>query len=389
MAAGAFQAVDVPCSVLHHPADNGASCSDRTLDSLICSHPQGAPYAFNLVCLSAPMQARWLLENGLDVINDSYTIAAWPWETCQWPNTYLPLFEVVDEVWPSSIFTSQALLRPANQAGIPVNTFSMAAEISDTDRFCTESSRKQNRCKFSLPEDAVIFCYSFDLNSTAIRKNPFAALEAFQEAFPLPHLLASKGRISNRHHLSSQVVLLIKTFPPRKFSPELNWLRLRANEDSRIHLIEASLDRDDLLALYGCSDVFLSLHRSEGFGRGIAEAFQLGLDVIATDYGRNTDFCVGPLAHAVRFKEVPIPRGAYPSADGHRWAEPDIDHAVQIIRDVAERRITTMLNQQALAGDLSRDKSVLSAYRERFSYAVVGYRYKQRLQEIWQQLHSS
>jgi glycosyltransferase involved in cell wall biosynthesis len=46
--------------------------------------------------------------------------------------------------------------------------------------------------------------------------------------------------------------------------------------------------------------VFLSLQRSEGFGRGMAEALQLGVDVITTAYGGNTDFCTGPLAHPVR-----------------------------------------------------------------------------------------
>jgi len=44
----------------------------------------------------------------------------------------------------------------------------------------------------------------------------------------------------------------------------------------------------------------ISPHRSEGFGRGMAEALQLGVDVIATAYGGNTDFCTGPLAHPVR-----------------------------------------------------------------------------------------
>ena len=52
----------------------------------------------------------------------------------------------------------------------------------------------------------------------------------------------------------------------------------------------------------------ISLHRSEGFGRGMAEALQLGLDVIATAYGGNTDFCTGHLAHPVRCQELPIPR---------------------------------------------------------------------------------
>ena len=47
----------------------------------------------------------------------------------------------------------------------------------------------------------------------------------------------------------------------------------------------------------------ISLHGSEGLGRGMAEALQLGVDVIATAYGGNTDFC----------------------ADGHVWGKPDLD----------------------------------------------------------------
>ena len=76
-------------------------------------------------------------------------------------------------------------------------------------------------------------------------------------------------------------------FPVAAATPraEFHWqLQLRAAEDSR------------MLALYGCCDVFLSLHRSEGFGRCMAEALQLGVGVIATAYGGNTDFCTGPLS---------------------------------------------------------------------------------------------
>ncbi len=117
----------------------------------------------------------------------------------------------------------------------------------------------------------MLFGYGFDLNSTAIRKNPMAALEAFRLAFPLPHLPATFGWECNVHLLSEKVALLIKTFPPQGFSAEWEWLQARAAEDSRIVLIAESLPREELPALYGCCDVFLSLHRSEGFGRGMAE----------------------------------------------------------------------------------------------------------------------
>ncbi len=144
-----------------------------------------------------------------------------------------------------------------------------------------------------------------------------------------------------------------------------NWLQ----EERALLFI---LPPDKLLALYGCCDVFLSLHRSEGFGRGMAEALQLGVDVIATAYGGNTDFCTGHLAHPVRCQEVPIPRSAYPYADGHVWGEPDLAHAAELMQQVAGRRLALANDREAAAVDPSRDPAVLAAYRERFSWAAPG-----------------
>ena len=388
MAARALQAVGVPCCVIHHPAANGADCSDRSLEPLLCSDPDGGPYAFNLVCMAAPIQARWLRQVGCDPLRERYTLTSWPWETQRWPEAWQPLLQVADELWPSSIFTAAALEAPAAEAGIPLQVMPMAAEIPDPDRFCGAAARSSVRVRHGLPADAVLFGYSFDLNSTAIRKNPMAALEAFQLAFPLPHLPATFGRDCNHHPLSENVALLIKTFPPQRFSAEWNWLQTRAAEDARIHLIAESLEREELLALYGCCDVFLSLHRSEGFGRGMAEALQLGLDVVATDYGGNSDFCTGPLAHPVSCRPAPIPRGAYPDGDGHHWAEPNLEHAAALCRDVASRRLALAARPNAAALDPSRDGSLLAAYRQRFCFADVGTRYRRRLEQIWTDRHA-
>ncbi|MDB4336153.1 glycosyltransferase [Synechococcus sp. AH-603-M21] len=212
------------------------------------------------------------------------------------------------------------------------------------------------------------------------------ALEAFQRAFPLPHLPATFGRECTSHPLSEQVSLLIKTFPPQRFSAEWEWLQARASEYPRIVLINESLPRHGLLSLYGCCDVFLSLHRSEGFGRGMAEALQLGLDVIATDFGGNTDFCTGPLAHPVRWRKVPIPRGSYPHADGHYWAEPDLDHAAELCREVVSRQLAIASYRNT--SDPSRDAMVLADYRKRFSFKEIGMRYRQRLNEVIMNCHS-
>jgi glycosyltransferase involved in cell wall biosynthesis len=383
MAAGALQAAGIPCCVIHYPSNSTGPGRDYSLEPLLCDHPNGGPYAFNLVCLAGQIQARWQLQTGLRPLLERYTIAAWPWETQQWPSPWRPLLELTDELWPPSQFTASALRVPADATATPLQVMPMAAEIEAPERFCSAAARAAARASHGLPNDAVLFGYGFDLNSTAIRKNPMAALEAFQRAFPLPHLPASLGRETRRHPLSEYVALMIKTFPPQDFSPEWQWLQARAAEDSRIALIAESLPREELLALYGCCDVFLSLHRSEGFGRGMAEALQLGVDVIATHFGGNTDFCIGPLSHHVGWRLAPIPRGAYPCADGHSWAEPDLEHAAELCRKVAARRLARDICRYPEADDPSRDPAVLAAVRQRLSFSSVGARYRARLEELW------
>jgi hypothetical protein len=129
MAACALQSVGVPCAVIYHPAANGSACIERSLEPLLCADSSGGPYAFNLVCMAAPIHARWLLQAGFDVLRERFNLTAWPWETQQWPKAWFPLLEVADELWPSSTFTAGALHGPAAAAAIPFQVMPMAAAI--------------------------------------------------------------------------------------------------------------------------------------------------------------------------------------------------------------------------------------------------------------------
>jgi glycosyltransferase involved in cell wall biosynthesis len=370
MAARALAAADIPCCVIDHPAGNGAARTDRSLEELLHTDPQGGPYAFNLICMAAPIHARWLLKQGFEGMRERYTIVSWPWETEIWPDAWRPLLQVADEIWPSSAFTARALL-PHSGIERPLRHMPMAVDIADVAEITGPQTRRETRRHHGLPEQDVVFAYGFDFSSTASRKNPMGVLEAFQRAFPF----------EQSDPLATRVALMIKTFPPRRFSADYHWLQARVAEDPRIHLVVGHLDRDALLRLYGCCDVFISLHRSEGFGRGLAEALQLGLHVIATDFGGNTDFCKGPLAHPVNFHRVPIPRGAYPCAAGHQWAEPDGHHAVMLMRKLAQQ----LLNQAESPACSSPETRCF--YRSQFSSEVVGNRYRERLQQLWSDRH--
>ena len=118
----------------------------------------------------------------------------------------------------------------------------------------------------------------------------------------------------------------------------------------------------------------LSLHRAEGFGRIIAESLLLGLDVIATNYSGNVDFCQGMNFHPVNYDLRPLPKGSYPYSNGQNWAEPSVDHAAELLLKIHQQ-------QPEHIGT----KNNLKVYQEKLSIDSVGRNYKARLLELWTQ----
>jgi glycosyltransferase involved in cell wall biosynthesis len=259
------------------------------------------------------------------------------------------MLDLVDEVWVSTQHTYDSL-KPVCKK--PLRLMPMAVELGRVKKY---QSRKEARQTFKLNPSATLFCFAFDLNSYIERKNPMACVQAFLKAFP------------KADYTAKQVGLVVKVQQPR--SDNAAWLELKkiARSDRRICIIEQTLDRPSLLALYQACDCYVSLHRAEGFGRGMAEALQLGLHVICTGYSGNVDFCQPPHADLVKYRLVRVKKDQYPRATGQVWAEPNVRHAAQLMRQFVEN---------AASHIEPMDKSI-------FAPTVVGERYKKRLDEIW------
>jgi glycosyltransferase involved in cell wall biosynthesis len=112
-----------------------------------------------------------------------------------------------------------------------------------------------------------------------------------------------------------------------------SWRRLNALcSDPRIELRDVTLSREAVLKMIAECDVFVSLHRSEGFGRGPAEAMLLERPVIATGYSGTTDFISADCAYVVSHTLRPVRADEYPGVDGQHWAEPDTQEAASFMR---------------------------------------------------------
>ena len=346
MAGRALLAAGVPITMLNFSPGADVPQNDQTMAAHVSEDGQ---FAFNFFCMTAEENGRYYAERGRSQIMDRYNIGYWPWELSRWPDKWKMLLDLVDEVWVSTQHTYNALVPVCSK---PLHVMPMAVELGSVRRF---TSRKQARKHFCLPERAKLFCFSFDLKSSIDRKNPQACVDAFLSAFP-------------KEIFSSETVgLVIKIHKPTKPNRTWNQLKQLAAVDNRIHIIENTLPRPDLLALYKACDCFVSLHRAEGFGRGLAEALQLGLHVIATGYSGNVDFCQSPNADLINYRLIKLKKRQYPHSEGQVWADPDINHAAELMRRFA---LTKRANRNKLAWP-------------EFSANAVGQRYKARLETIY------
>lgn len=257
-----------------------------------------------------------------------YVIGYWFWELEEFPDAWLAALEQVDEIMVSSAFVERAVRRVCNK---PVTLIPLP--------ILADSASALQRRHFGLPDGDTIFFCTFDFNSSVARKNPYAVIEAFREAFPLG---------------DEKVFLLIKSSNGYKQRASLWALMDAAALDDRILVRDDMLERDDLQALHQCIDVHVSMHRAEGFGLGLAEAMYLGKPVIATAYSGNQEFMTASNSCPVKFRMVPVLDGQYPHAKGQQWADPDTADAARWMRELhVDRALAARLGAQA-AHDIAR-----------------------------------
>src|SRR3954453_5160430 len=156
--------------------------------------------------------------------------------------------------------------------------------------------------------------------SNVQRKNPLASVEAFRTAFPTGN---------------ERTGLVIKTrnsklVASRFDAPHWQAVTDAAGTDPRIRIIDETFSNDEMAALLHSCDCYVSLHRSEGFGYGVAEAMLQGKPVIVTNYSAVTDFCSEENARLVPYEIVSPEPGMYPFMEPDRcyvWASPDTSAA--------------------------------------------------------------
>lgn len=202
------------------------------------------------------------------------------------------------------------------------------------------------RSRFGLPEEGFLFLSAFDVNSDPSRKNPMAAIDAFERAFPIGQDTPEVHLVVKAGHLSSnpQGEELIAD------------LKARVSKNPRLLLFQDMIPQSELLSFYASCDAFISLHRSEGLGLILMEMMGQAKPVLATAFSGNLDFCTTENACLISYDPVPVeahePLYQSTMADHPEcfWAEPNIGEAAAWMqRLVTEPALADAIGQRARA----------------------------------------
>lgn len=240
------------------------------------------------------------------------------WELPHYPEEWARQVDRFDEAWGFSSFIAESLTKSVS---IPVKTLPLATAITRI--------RNLGRRDFGIPEGAFVFLFFFDLTSFIERKNPFAALEAYRK------VIAARG---------SQDLCFVVKLNSSRAKPEdrSRFIDFLQPFGAQVVLIDRTMDDDEVKALHLSADVFVSLHRAEGYGFGLAEAMFLQRPVIGTAWSGNMDFMNRENSILINYSLVDVPLDSYPQAEGQQWADADVQEAanamIRLIDDPAYGR---------------------------------------------------
>ncbi|TSJ64180.1 glycosyltransferase [Starkeya sp. 3C] len=293
----ALDAADIPTALINAPLP-GRESDERLLDRLTdAGRHDIALSVFGLLDVGI-----FAARSSRNRIRIGYPF----WELPTAPASIRPDIERFDAYWAPSTFIRDMLAREQNR---PVHLVRQPVRLPPPPPAAPV---------FEGPLRILSF---FDYDSVMARKNPLGAVRAFLSAFPAG---------------SEDVQLVIKARGAPQ--PEAaQQLRALTAGDRRITIIDETISRTRMDGLIAGCHVFLSLHRSEGFGLGCAEALASGKIVVATDFGGTRDFITPITGYPVAYHRVRLSAGDYPDAAGSYWAEPDVSHAALILRSIYDR----------------------------------------------------
>lgn len=267
-------------------------------------------YKVNLFQFSARWVPHYFARLSEGALDGFYNIGYWFCEVPKIPDQWARQMEFFDEIWTASSFCETAFARSAS---IPVVRIPLLIEPRKlTPRILSRQSGER--------KTQFIFLTIFNTYSDAERKNVLFTIRAFLSA----------------HAERADVRLVVKVSNLEHDPALTEKLRHIRQHHANVEIIEGYVENDIVQALYDQADVYVSLHRAEGFGLTISDAMSRGIPVIATGYSGNMEFCEASDTRLVAYKLRPVGHERLRYRKDDIWAEPDMDDAIAAFHELVD-----------------------------------------------------
>jgi glycosyltransferase involved in cell wall biosynthesis len=303
-----------------------------------------------------------------------YRIGRFMFETDRIPKQWLEDLKRVDEIWVPSEFNRESFI----YSGVPEHKLQVIPETLDLDQFDPNLSHEQLLLDVDL-QGRFKFLSVFEWSH---RKGWDLLVRAYFSLFTKedPVVLILKTRTLTAVSESSEIEKIRAAI---HHMIRLEFPNLSPDNYPLIQFITRSMSQSELPGMYqSLCDAFVLVSRGEGWCRPCMEAMAMEKPVIITNWGGSTEFMNHDNSLPINYTLSWVTHKDAPERYfGHKWAEVDLKHLQQMMKQVSD--ISNKESNNRL-GKVAR-KSLI----EKFSPAtVVGLMIK-RLQIIEKQLEKA
>jgi glycosyltransferase involved in cell wall biosynthesis len=283
---------------------------------------------------------------------DSFLVAHTVWDTDRIPDHWSDCLNEADLVVVPSKFSADALARSDVRPPVAI-----VPHVAPT------LSAVRPAAWTEIPDDVQVFYTIAEWNE---RKAPFLTIEAYLRAFSARDRVLLVVKSS---HWDRRARTVAGGAAGQGTSAWAVARLLAAHRDPpAVRLVTRELTEPEISGLHHRGDCYVSLARCEGWGIGAFDAAAHGNPVVTTGYGGQLDY-LAMCRHLVRFELISVQDPAHADcySPNQRWAEPDVDHAATLMRELAADPEGAATLARPIAADIHRrfnPAAVAAAFRD-------------------------